>query len=1000
MAADPNNPFAPDKSEALLREIRDDLRQSRQVAGGGQGGTSSRPSPGFIHAQQTVDRMVAGEWATLGWAGAYTQPIKSSLANDLMGAMGLRAAPQSMWQREYEQMSKSMLTDRIASFPTDLLMPGFGRRSRDMGAQLYQMSSRFGRAGDNLDNNFHATMNMGREMQIGAATDMRLSGQDYGTILQHSAQAGQFDFAGGLGDVKTQFNELRSAVADLTKTMRLGAGEVAQTMGAFRQFGIVDVADQKRMAERMGATSRVAGISTPEMAEMARAGAMSGMQYGIGAQGSMALAENLAMAARTSSRSGLISGHVMAAGGGVQGIVQAQQQAIQQFVGSSAGYYTALGMAGGDQGSALGNLMSGIGATGGTLGGIVSAEARRMDLMGNMSAAQQQRIYNRSIQQQMQMLGVDPNGPNASDYAFSLVRGQMGDAAGLTYARQNFSEEGRRGRWQESYRTQMQLVNQREQRDYQLAMENESFGGRLRQMSGRVGADLGKFGMGVGRGLSWLSRGFGGTFDWGNGTFQEAQQRQIMNGDDELSASSAIAAAMEAERSNQAGQSREAGIRLTGSVSGWKAWTGSALKVGFAVGGMVAGAGIGAGLVSVGTGIAGAVAGAGVGTALAGALGLAGETSTELFGDAAANYRLAYAGSTGGISQRAANIATGKSGQVLNALSGNQAFQQLVKKSERGTLSDVDSKEFARLAGEAGRATGIGADDVLGVVRALGVDFQMQGDYNIPAAAMKRYETKMHDVLDAVESSKLSIASSDVASGVAAYASAKGATDQNKARAQLTAAGITGRSMDNLTTAVDKLGEGDRAQLAKDAIAYNTVRGSRAVDKRMTAFTQMAEGMAIGAGTPEAKEAYERIRELGKDPKALMEVMLGGGDAKDAALRDFLKSQDDTGMMRNLGTIGSMTDLMDASQDEAIKQAAGISDADLSTLREMASRSPIGERQGGMKRALSAMMIGSSTAVKQSSDPVNVAANNMMLAANILKEIYGKITHASATDGN
>ena len=172
------------QSEQLLREIRDTLKTSQQTSPTGASG-GGRPSPGFIAAQQTADRMVAGEWAQMGWANAYQGSIKSSLANDIMGTMGMRAAPQSMWQREYETMSRSMLSDRIASFPADLVIPGFGRRSRDMGAQLYQMSSRFNRGGDALNTDFHATMNMAREMQIGAATDMRLSGTDYSSIMQH-----------------------------------------------------------------------------------------------------------------------------------------------------------------------------------------------------------------------------------------------------------------------------------------------------------------------------------------------------------------------------------------------------------------------------------------------------------------------------------------------------------------------------------------------------------------------------------------------------------------------------------------------------------------------------------------------------------------------------------------------------------------------------------------------------------------------------------------------
>ncbi|MFA6132485.1 MAG: hypothetical protein WC869_00560 [Phycisphaerae bacterium] len=1005
MAIGDQNPFALNQSEQLLRDIRDELKTSRQTSGASST-SSGRPSPAFISAQQTVDRMVAGEWATLGWANAYQTSIKSSLANDLMGAMNLRAAPQSLWQREYETMTRSMLTDRIASFPADLIMPGFGRRSRDMGAQIYQLSSRFNRSGDNLDTNFHAAMNLGRDLQIGAATDMRLSGGDYSAIMQQSASAGQFDFAGGIGDVKTQFTELRNAVADLTKTMRLGAGEVAQTMGAFRQFGITDVADQKRMAERLAVSARVAGISTPEMAGIVRTGIENGMQLGLGAQGSAALAENLAMGARTASRSGLISSHVMAAAGGVQGMVQAQENAINQFAGSTAGFYTLLGGAAGSTGNALNDILSGIGTTGGTLGGIVAAESRRMDLMGGLSGGQRSRLFNRNIQQQMGMLGIDPNSAEATDYAFSLVRGQMGDAAGLAYARQNFSAEGRRQRWADSFRTEMGVINQGAQRDYQLKMENETMFGQVRQMTGQLGAGVAGFGQGAGRVANWVGRQVGGWFSDSATTFGNAVDALNLNGDDALSAEAAAGASMEAFRSSQSGNSREQKIRLTGSVTTSQALLGNALSIGGGLGGAYFGAKIGAGIGTfggpIGT-IVGGLLGAGVGYMASGLI--AGHAKpNEMVGDEASNYLRAFQGSTGGISQRASNIANGNEAQVLNALSGNQAFKQLIEKSSRGKLSDSESREMARLAGEAGKATGVSTDDVMGVARSLGVDMQMQDSYNSASSGAKRYEKTMMDVMDGVESSKLSIASSEVASGVQSYAKAVNDTERNKARAQLTSAGITGRGMDNLLKEVDSLDTNARNQLASDASDYVSRRGSTAVNKRLSAFNRVAENLASEAGAMNqagGMEAYNRIKELEKDPQAIMDVVMGRGDPKDAALRDLLIRQDDTGTMGKLKELGSIEDLMATSSDDKLR-TMGLSPETLKTLRDKIGENTTAtpaQKSAAFRSAAATMLIGQSSAVKQASDPTNVAANNMLLAANILREIQSKISTDTSTKG-
>ena len=1006
------SPMGLQQSEALLREIRDELRTTRQVTTG-QGSVAGRPSPAFIQAQQTTDRMVAGEWATMGWANAYKSPIQSSLANDMMGAMGLRAGPQSMWQREYENFSGSMLADRVGNFAPDLIMPGFGRRSRDMGSQMYQMSGRFNRSGDGRDTNIHSTMSMARDMQIGAATDMRLSGGDYNTIMKESANAGQFDFAGGLGDVKTQFNELRSAVADLTKTMRLGAGEVAQTMGAFRQFGITDVADQRRMAERLTATARVSGISVPEMSGIVRDGITGGMQFGLGASGSAALSENLVMAAREASRSGLVSGHIMAAGGNVQGIVAAQQNAINQFAGSNAGYYTALGSG---AGNSLDDLMRGIGATGGTMGGIMAAESRKMDMMGGMGGGQRQRLFNRGINQQMQMLGVDPNSAEATDYAFSMVRGQMGDAAGLAYARQNFSAEGRKQRWQSSYRTQMELENQNAHRDYQLKMENESMFGQVRQMTGQLGAMVGGAGRGLSRGVSAAGREVGQWVGMRSGTFEQAMDQLSISGDDSLSAEAAIGAATEAERSRASGQSREGAIKLAGSVTTDQTLFGAGLQIGGGwgggvLGGMAAmkmGAAAGSLLGPLGT-VAGAAVGMGVGYMASGWIG-GHAKATELGGDEAKNYMSAFRGSTGGISQRASNIANGNEAGVLEALSGKQAFKDLTSKAGRGKLSDVDSREMARLAGVAAHETGVSVEDVMGIARSMGVETEMQESYNSAIAGSKRYEKSMDSLLDGAESKGLSLASAEVASGVSDFAKAvndNSDVGRNKARARLSAAGVSGRSLDNLMTGVDAMGEGKRAALVEDASSYVTSRGSAVSNRRFGAFNRMAENIASEAGSMNqagGREAYERIQELKKDPQALMDVMMGKGDTKDNTLREFLIRQDGLdnggdGMMGKLKELGSIDDLLSSSNDDRFSKATGLDSKMLQQLRTHAGAAggSAAEQSSRIRQGAAMMMVGQSSAVKQASDPSNVAANNMLLAANILREIQGKISGDTST---
>lgn len=1008
MATEPGNPFAMNQQEQILREIRDELKQTRQTSPTGASG-GSRPSPGFIAAQQTADRMIAGEWAQLGWANAYSSSIKSSLANDLMGTMGLRAAPQTMWQREYEQMSRAMLTDRITSFPADVLMPGFGRRSRDMGAQLYQLSSRFNRGGDGLDTNFHGVMSMARDIQLGAATDMRLSGKDYNSILSTSANAGQFDFASGTGDVKAIFGELKSAVADLTKSLRVGAGEVSQTMGAFRQFGMVDIADQGRAAAQMGNAARVAGLSTPEMAGISRAGMESGAQYGFGAGGSAQLAQNLAMAARSGSRSGLLSGSLMAAAGGVQGMTQLQQAAIDRFTSTPDAYYAQLGLAAGDTGGMISNLVAGISQTGGTLGGIVSAESQRQEFMSNLTGAQRQRGFNSYINQQLGLLGIDPAGSSAQSYAAIMLRSHMGEAAGNAYAAQNWSDAGRRQQYSNAMRMEMQVDQQAAQRGEQMRMENETMTGRMRQVTGASGMWLGQMSRWGGEQLDWMSRGFGGRFEGMNNSFQNAHAQTAFAGDDNISASAFMAAtsvgSVTAPKTLHIGRTVSTGRAIAGDVL---RYGGAAVgaSAGFLTGAFASG-----GLLAVGGTVAGGIGGYQAGNAIASAAFGGGPITLE--DEAAANYMAVAGSSTGNITERAMSISMGKqdaSGRptlgLLQKIVSHPNYRILMKMSDsRDPMSDENSVAAARLIKEIStEGTGGGAtpEDVMGVLRAGGFAADMAASYNYASAADNAYTKQFSRLMDGVQSDGHVLASAEVSDGVKQYLQANTQAERHAAQTRLRASGILSHSL---------IGSGgtdfglvgrlhaaaqdpeNRKALIEGAGQLSASLSNDAVNRRFNAFNRYAKSLVVDSTTA-GTEAYSRIGELTKaDPKALANLMLSQDPENTGLQQTLIRNEGAGGVMDKLHRLGAIDDLMNASQDKSISALTGLTPDAIESIRASARVDATGTPRDkpGMQLAMRAGLVGQLTAtsveVRKASDPVNIAISNMLVAAKILDKI-------------
>ena len=779
----------------------------------------------------------------------------------------------------------------------------------------------------------------------------------------------------------------------------MSVSEVSQTLGAFRQFGIVDIADQRRMGERLSASARVAGLSTPEMANLVRGGIESGMQYGLGAQGSAALTQNLAMAAREAGRTGLVSGHVIAAGGGVQGIVSAQQSAINQFAGSNTGFYSLIGGQAGGDGSLLGDLNAGIGMVGGSTSNFVGAEARRMDIMGALSGSQRTRLYNKYLDQQMKMLGVDPtNSAEATDYAFQLSRGSMGDAAALSYARSNYSTQGRRQRFRETFGTEMELERQKSQQDYQRYTENESFIGKFRQGTGMIGYAVGSAGKWAGNAMGKLGRTFGM-----DGTFTESlKMLEASGGDTDLSPESLAAAASvgltEGTDSNAA--SRVANIKLMGSVRGRGFW-GWGATVGGGLAGAAAGGYAGAALGSfipipgVGTAVGatvGAVAG-GIGGGLL-ASGLVGawgnNAATELTGSAAKDYMAAYAASTGKVSQRADNISNNKEAGKLSALMGNAQYRELIKKMDRTNLAPGESEAVTKLASDAAAATGLTTGDVIGVARNQGMEIDMQAFYGAGTGSSKEYVKSMDALMDGAKSKGLMLASASVAEGIRAYASAGDDTSRGLAMNKLRESGISGAAMQQMMDKVGGMGAEDKRKLALDAESFIKDRGSKQGDKLMAVMGRVATSKLAEMGIS-SQEDKARLDELAgkRGPGDLLDLLSGHGDSKDKLLQEALSKSDP--FLAESMSIGSMGDLMETSSNDRIKRFTGASDDTLNQMREAARKFGGPNASRAFSRMVTSMGLGGSDEVKQASSPEGVAANTMLTAAQILDQILAKL---------
>ena len=490
-----------EQQRQLLREIRDELRGARAEAGGAPGASVSPSaishrqvaSSSFSRTQQLSDHVMAGQWTGQTWRQAFQPYYQSSMPTDIVGAMGFMRAPQGLTQPEFQAVAWQSLATRPARMIGNLIVPRTTEAINQLSEDFLANSSRFLRTGDmstgplGVGAGYLQSRAIARETQRSAALDMRLSMTDYAQIQRTGFQTGQFDLSRGVGGFQERFRELTTAVGELSRVMRSSPGEIAQSLGSLRNLGVYSISQQAGLLRGTEAAARVAGLTTGEMMQTVGSIAQAGLQQGLGAQMTIPLAAGIARDVREMSRQNILSPHLMAVGGGTAGITQAIAGAQTGFMGTDMAYAAALGQAPGRD--FLGAAIRGIG-TMATPAAYARAMANRIDVMGNLGPERAAELNRGRFATQLGLMGIsDQTSEEAQNMVFMMARGEMGEAGALTFARQQFSRQGRRaafGARVSSRREEEAMGARLEQDTYWM---HNSLSGRI-QMARQRMADL------------------------------------------------------------------------------------------------------------------------------------------------------------------------------------------------------------------------------------------------------------------------------------------------------------------------------------------------------------------------------------------------------------------------------------------------------------------------------------------------------------------------------
>lgn len=961
----------------ILREIRDEMRFNRGesgIAGGSNTVPGPRPGNAFVRAQLATDAVLAGQWNTLSWSSAYRNDIRSSLVGDVMGATGMGGAPSTLTQWEFQGLSRESLYMRGQNFMGNLIAPGSVSRMNSIADDIFRFSPRFMRAGDSgvgiMGMGFDRSASRGIAMDVEkmAVRDLRMSTADYGAVVSNGLQSGQFDLATGAREFKEQIQQVARITADLTRMTRMTVEEVSRSMGALRQFGISDPAAQARTIMQMDASARVAGVSQGDMAAAVTAAMQSGVPMGIGAEMSAGLASGNVALARTMSR--LLPAGVIAAGGGAIGIGQAITNAQQQFLASQGGYYALRGgLASGTDLFSAG--IAGLTGTGGTVGGILGAEADRLGFMNQMGPGAGRQAYLASIQSQLRMLGVDNMAsPEARNMAFGILRGQMGDAAALTFADANFTSAGIRASTQGRIREMEYMAERDRANEYSRFHENTSLGGSVRRVMAGIGGEL----LGA---RNWA-------MDWFTPTAgSRAQNAMLARNFGAISDRASLGSMVDALHSQNPVATE---LTLMGPANGREYGQFAGALVGGAIGTLA--------MPAYGLGT---IAGGLVGGLAFGVLGdmISPSRKFTLKGEDVGTY-LAVSDAASGRSrdayQRGRELILSSNTAKGGSLFANTKFNALTRKMGRGALNGEESIALMREIQDIAKETGEDASSIMSAAKSMGMDVEMSrgyGQFDTKAKMSEAYAELLGGT--GLKSSSFNFTITENAMAVRDYLHSVQTGDktaEGRALAKLSELGFEGgAAIDQLRKNFEGFQSSGRAGDLIGALdVFGREGASMAVTNRLDTVARLADSLVTGSGA-QAEAARKSIASTAGDRRQLLRMINGtGGDG--AALRAALRESNDPLFNQMMG-IGGSRNLLGQSNDELVRQFNLLGDLNIDEARKHAN----GDNER-FKSALQLGMLGSGSVAETEEKSRTDALQHE--TAQILERITNKLVEAKA----
>lgn len=535
--ADIDQAFLQSQTE-MLREIRDELRAGRSMqsggaSGGGLSGGAARPGHTFVAAQSAADKTLMGQWNSLGWSQAYQNSYKSSFSGDLAAMIGFNRAPSSLTQDEFKDLAGQSMAARIGTGVAGFIAPSYAANTNALAQEIHQNSGRFIRFGSSSAGamgtgfDFSTERSLSRQIQTAALGDLRMDGKDYSAMTSLGMRSGQFDSTGNADDFMKKVKEMASATGDLTRALHMSVQEVGTAMGNLRQLGVTGIAQQRSMMMQAGGAAMVAGMSSPEMMQMAGGISQNGMQMGLSTATTMPAAATQAAVIRSLSQAGVISPQLMAMGGGTAAVTNNIMQATMGFAGSMGGYLSFMG-GGANRGANTFNAqLGGIGATGmGTFEGSMTMDLDRIDKMSSMTAGQLDSLMRNQMESTIRLSGVnDMTSHTAEGMAYQISRSQgMDEASARIYSKSNFTTAGKRT----SEHARMQVIAAQNMEENKVGND---FYGMDKTMAGRIRGGIQRFEQETSNLYNEASSWMDGAANLTGGQgYMSAVTRQLVNG--------------------------------------------------------------------------------------------------------------------------------------------------------------------------------------------------------------------------------------------------------------------------------------------------------------------------------------------------------------------------------------------------------------------------------------------------------------------------------------